>query len=46
MILEFVNKEDESKKGSEINKENNSENEDDQGFSGVVLLLQWNYYKH
>ena len=38
MILKFINEEDESGKGSEINKENDSENEDDQGFSGVVLL--------
>ena len=29
VILEFADKEDESKKGSEIDKENNSENKDD-----------------
>jgi len=28
VILEFANKEDKSKKGSEIDKENNSKNED------------------
>ena len=28
VILEFANEEDESGKGNEINKENNSENED------------------
>ena len=39
MTLEFVDEEDESKKGNRIDRENNGENEDNQGFSNVVLLL-------
>ena len=60
VILEFTNKEDKSREGSRIDRENNSnkedknregsrinrendgENKDNQGFSGIVLLLRRN----
>ena len=46
VILEFANKEDKSREGSGIDRENNGENKDNQGFNGVVLLLQQNLYKY
>ena len=34
--------EDKNREGSRINRENNGKNKDDQGFSGIVLLLRRN----
>ena len=40
MTLKFIKEEDKSEKGSGIDRENNGKNKNDQGFSGVMLLLQ------
>ena len=46
VILEFANKEDKSREGSGIDRENNGENKDNQGFNSAVLLLRQNLYKY